>query len=611
MAWIKAHNLHLSLGGPALLDGVDFAIDSGDRICLVGRNGVGKSTLLRVLAGELLPDSGKVLIQPGSQIRYLTQEVPSGFSGTARAIIASGIEESPPRKLRSPKSDPATSESLQEWDVSVRVNTILTRLDLDGNKDFSTLSGGLKRRVLLARTLVSNPDILLLDEPTNHLDITAIAGLEKLCAEYSGCLVFVTHDRMFADKVASRIFELDRGQLTDWPGNYAEYLRLRELRLQTEAQQDALFDKKLKVEEVWIRQGIKARRTRNMGRVRALEKLRETRRVRRERMGNVRLRLEEAEKSGKLVLEAQNVSYQYEDDAIIKDFSTIIQRGDRIGIIGPNGCGKSTLLGLLLGQLTAKTGQIRQGTRLEVAYFDQLRATLDEEKTVADNVANGRQQVEFAGRSRHIIGYLEDFLFAPDRARMPVKALSGGERNRLLLARLFLQPANLLVMDEPTNDLDVETLELLEGVVGDFEGTLILVSHDRTFLNNVVTSTLVFEGAGVIGEYVGGYDDWLAQCSVPEEIVKVKTVEKVKRTVEKKRDRRKSFSEKKELASLPARIESLEKQLATLHQTMADSNFYKNAQGHEVADIQQKEQLLEQALAETFLRWEALEAIPD
>ncbi|MBF0131923.1 MAG: ATP-binding cassette domain-containing protein [Magnetococcales bacterium] len=611
MAWIKGHNLHLSLGGPALLDGVDFAIDSGDRVCLVGRNGVGKSTLLRVLAGDLPPDGGKVLVQPGSQIRYLPQEVPSGFSGTTRTIIASGIVGSLSRTQGHSESDPTTLELSQEWDVSVRVNTLLTRLDLDGDKDFSTLSGGLKRRVLLARTLVSHPDILLLDEPTNHLDITAIAGLEKICSEYSGCLVFVTHDRMFADKVATRIFELDRGQLTDWPGNYAEYLRLRELRLQTEAQQDALFDKKLKSEEVWIRQGIKARRTRNMGRVRALEKLRETRRVRRERMGNVRLRLEEAEKSGKLVIEAEHVSYQYEGVSIIKDFSTIIQRGDRVGIIGPNGCGKSTLLGLLLGKLTPVAGHIRQGTRLEVAYFDQLRATLDEEKTVADNVANGRQQVEFAGRSRHIIGYLEDFLFSPDRARMPVKALSGGERNRLLLARLFLQPANLLVMDEPTNDLDVETLELLEGVVGEFEGTLILVSHDRTFLNNVVTSTLVFEGVGEIGEYVGGYDDWLAQRPVLEEVGKVKTVEKVKKTVEKNRERRKSFSERKELASLPGRIESLEEQLASLHQTMADPHFYKNAQGHEVAAIQQKEQLLEQTLAETFQRWEALEAIPD
>ncbi|HIJ84650.1 MAG: ABC transporter ATPase [Magnetococcales bacterium] len=617
MAWIKAQNLHLSLGGPALLDGVNFAIEAGDRVCLVGRNGVGKSTLLKVLARELPLDSGKILLQPGSQIRYLTQEIPTGLAGTVSDVVASGFAPLPRQSLEHPPSntdwppDPPSPETTLGWNPSVRLETILSRLNLESDKEFTTLSGGLKRRVLMARALVSNPEILLLDEPTNHLDITAIAGLEKMFADYTGCLVFVTHDRMFADKVATRIFELDRGRLTDWPGHYARYIELRELRLQTEAEQEALFDKKLQREEVWIRQGIKARRTRNMGRVRALEKLRETRRVRRERMGNVRLRLEEAEKSGKLVMEARNVSYQYDGVHYIKDFSTVIQRGDRIGIIGPNGCGKSTLLGLLLGRLTPLTGQIHLGTRLEVAYFDQLRATLDEEKSVADNVANGRQQVDFAGRSRHIIGYLEDFLFAPDRARMPVKALSGGERNRLLLARLFLQPANLLVMDEPTNDLDVETLELLEGVVGDYAGTLILVSHDRTFLNNVVTSTLVFEGQGKIEEYVGGYDDWLTQRPPAEETSKERLSEKKKKTGEKNRPRRKNIAEKKELAAIPGQIETLEKELATLHQTMADPAFYKNAQGQEVAEVQQKSQQLEHTLAETFQRWEALEAIPD
>ncbi|MBF0414806.1 MAG: ATP-binding cassette domain-containing protein [Magnetococcales bacterium] len=614
MTWIKAQNVSISLGGPPLLDGVHFAIEAKDRVCLVGRNGVGKSTLLRLLAGHLSPDNGRIFVKPGSRIRYLPQEIPVTLSGLVREVVASGLEESP-----FPQHNPTSGEDHtvsipaadQEWNREVLVETIHSRLNLDGDLDFSTLSGGLKRRVLLARALVSNPEILLLDEPTNHLDITAIAGLEKMFLDFPGCLIFVTHDRMFADKVATRIFELDRGQLSDWPGHYAEFVRLRDLKAQTEAQQEALFDKKLKEEEAWIRQGIKARRTRNMGRVRALERLRDLRHARRERMGNVRLRLEEAEKSGQLVIEVEDVSYQYDGVSIIDHFSTIIQRGDRVGIIGPNGCGKSTLLGLLLGRLTPHTGHVRQGTRLEVAYFDQMRTALDEEKSVADNVANGRQQVEFAGRSRHIISYLEDFLFAPDRARMPVKALSGGERNRLLLARLFLQPANLLVMDEPTNDLDVETLELLEGVVGDFAGTLILVSHDRTFLNNVVTSTLVFEGHGKIGDYAGGYDDWLMQRPAPEEIIREKPIEKKKKPVDKNRPRRKNPVEKKELALLPSRIETLERELSILHQTMSNPQFYKNGTGQEVAAIQHQAQQLEQALADAYQRWETLEAIPD
>lgn len=614
MTWIKAQNVSISLGGPPLLDGVHFAIEAKDRVCLVGRNGVGKSTLLRILAGQLSPDNGRILVKPGSRIRYLPQEISFSLAGSVRDVVASGLEEMASTNQQStseesPTVSPPVAE--QEWNLEVLVETIHSRLNLDGDQDFTTLSGGLKRRVLLARALVSNPDILLLDEPTNHLDITAIAGLEKMFIDFPGCLIFVTHDRMFADKVATRIFELDRGQLSDWPGHYADYVRLRDLKAQTEAQQEALFDKKLKEEEAWIRQGIKARRTRNMGRVRALERLRTIRRARREQMGNVRLRLEEAEKSGKLVIEVENVSYQYDGVTFINNFSTIIQRGDRVGIIGPNGCGKSTLLGLILGRLIPHTGHVRQGTRLEVAYFDQMRATLDEEQSVADNVANGRQQVEFAGRSRHIISYLEDFLFAPDRARMPVKALSGGERNRLLLARLFLQPANLLVMDEPTNDLDVETLELLEGVVGDFAGTLILVSHDRTFLNNVVSSTLVFEGQGNIGEYAGGYDDWLTQRPPPEEIIREKPVEKKKKPVEKNRPRRKNPAEKKELQLLPTRIETLERDLSALHQTMSDPHFYKNATGQEVSTIQHQAQHLEQALADAYQRWEILEAIPD
>ncbi len=607
MAWIKAHDLHLSLGGPALLDGADFAVDAGDRVCLVGRNGVGKSSLLRLLAGEPPPDSGRVLIQPGSRVRYLPQEIPAELAGTVRDIVTSGLKTAVSNRVADPVDDTS-----HEWNGPVRVETTLSQLDLDGDKEFMTLSGGLKRRALLARALVVDPDILLLDEPTNHLDINAIAGLEKLFAEFSGCLIFVTHDRMFADRVATRIFELDRGRLTDWPGNHAEYLRQRELRWQAEAEQFAQFDKKLQAEEEWIRQGIKARRTRNMGRVRSLEKLRETRRLRRERMGSVHMRLEEAEQSGKLVIEADRISYQYDGVPYIDQFSTIIQRGDRVGIIGPNGCGKSTLLNLLLGRLTPLSGRVRLGTRLEVAYFDQLRATLDEEKSVADNVANGRQQVEFGGRSRHIIGYLEEFLFAPDRARMPVKALSGGEPTRLLLARLFLQPANLLVMDEPTNDLDVETLELLEGVVGEFSGTLILVSHDRAFLNNVVTSTLVFEGDGRIEEYIGGYDEWLAQRCLPQTpSIKEKPTEKKKKPVDKNRPRRKNMAEKKELEAIPGRIEALEQEMAALHATLSDPAFYKNAQGQKVNELRQQLHALEHSLALTFQRWEALEAIPD
>ncbi|MBF0108591.1 MAG: ATP-binding cassette domain-containing protein [Magnetococcales bacterium] len=606
MAWIKANDLHLSLGGAPLLDGVDFSIEAGDRVCLMGRNGVGKSTLLRLLAGELLPDGGRILFEPGSRIRYLPQEVPSGLSGTVWDIVASGLVASQGEHLG------AADGSFGEWNAPVQVETTLSRLGLAGEERFMELSGGLKRRVLLARALVTAPDVLLLDEPTNHLDIEAIAGLEKLFAGFHGCLVFVTHDRMFADTVATRIFELDRGILTDWPGNHAEYLRRRELRWQEEAERMARFDKKLQREEAWIRQGVKARGTRNMGRVRALERLREMRRQRRERMGSVRMRIEEAEQSGKRVIEAERISYRWKDVPIIDDFSTIIQRGDRVGIIGPNGCGKSTLLNLLMGLLMPATGCVRQGTRLEVAYFDQMRAALDEERSVADNVANGRQQVEYGGRSRHIIGYLEEFLFSPDRARMPVKALSGGERNRLLLARLFLQPANLLVMDEPTNDLDVETLELLEEVVGGFAGTLILVSHDRAFLNNVVTSILVFEGEGKIGEYVGGYDDWLAQRSPPQVAeAREKPAEKKRKPVEVNRIRRKNMAERKELAEIPGRIETLEQELALVQTTMADPAFYRKSQGREVNDLRQQEQRLEQSLAELFQRWEALEAIPD
>ena len=628
MALIGAQNVGVGFGGPALLDGVTFSIDAHERVCLVGRNGSGKTTLLKLLAGEILPDSGAIVRQRGVTVARLEQEVPGDADGSVFAVTTQGLgrvgallnafHHATQRLARGTDPDAlAELDRLHQeldqngaWDAQRRVEVVLTRMNLEPDQPFATLSGGLKRRVMLARAMVSQPDLLLLDEPTNHLDMAAIEGLEALLRDYSGALLFISHDRMFLDRLATRILELDRGRIRDWPGDFATYRRRREAVLEAESTQNALFDKRLAEEEAWIRQGIKARRTRNEGRVRALLKMRRERRERRELEGRVTMRLEAGESSGRRIIVAEGVTCHYGGVPIIDDFSTTILRGDKVGVMGPNGVGKTTLLRILLGDLPPDQGTVTLGTRLQVAYFDQLRAELDGEKTVAESVAGGRTQVEVEGKSRHIISYLGDFLFTPDRARSPVRVLSGGERNRLLLARLFLQPANMLVLDEPTNDLDMETLELLEALLLDYTGTLLLVTHDRTFLNNVVTSTLVFEGEGRIGDHVGGYDDWLAQRPQPDPTPPPEPDGKAPPPAAEPppRKRRISYREQRELAELPERIEQLEAEQAALHQRMADPAFYRQT-GSEIAAARERLAELEQSLAAGYARWEALEAL--
>jgi len=628
MPIITLRNIQLSYGGPLLLDGVNLSIEPGERICLMGRNGEGKSTLMKLIAGEVAADDGDREVQQGAVITRLTQEVPTSLEGSVFDVVAGGLGELGLLVRRYHEISHQLTENADQtlldnlariqqqlenangWETEQKVETVISRLSLDADLDFRSLSGGLKRRVLLARALVQAPDLLLLDEPTNHLDIESIDWLEEFLLGYKGTLLFVTHDRAFLRKLATRIIELDRGQTSDWPGDYDNYLRRKEEVLNAEQKANARFDKKLAQEEVWIRQGIKARRTRNEGRVRALKAMRDEFRQRRSQQGQVRMALQDAERSGKLVVEAEHVSFSWEGRPIIKDFSTTILRGDRIGIIGPNGVGKTTLIKLLLGEIQPDSGNLRQGHRLEVAYFDQLRAVLDEEKTVIDNVADGHERIEINGQSKHVISYLQDFLFMPDRTRQPVKALSGGERNRLLLARLFAKPANVLVMDEPTNDLDVETLELLEELLMDYKGTLLLVSHDRDFINNVVTSTLVFEGDGQVNEYVGGYDDWLYQRSQQHE--HKKTAEKPaprKQEAEQPQSKPKklSYKDQRELEQLPKRIEALETELDQLSSRMADPEFYQQ-DGTDIAAAKSQLEKLEQELAECFERWEALEA---
>ncbi|HRX49261.1 MAG TPA: ATP-binding cassette domain-containing protein, partial [Spirochaetota bacterium] len=501
MALINFQDVTLSYGGPNLLDNINFQIHEGEKITLLGRNGAGKSTLMNIINGMIEPDSGEIFREKNLRTAMLQQDVPDDISGSIYEIITKGIIDNP---------DDIHDAALEKKHIA-QIEKVLSLMSLDPAPEFNTLSAGMKRRVLLARALVNEPDILLLDEPTNHLDIDSIRWLEDFLARYDGTLFFVTHDRAFMQKVANRILEIDRGNLFDWKCDYKTFLQRKEAWLDAEEQQNALFDKKLAQEEIWIRKGIKARRTRNEGRVRALKAMRVERSKRIEQQGKVRLDLNQAERSGKLVIEAEDISFGYTDKLLVKDFSTTIMRGDKIGIIGPNGCGKSTMIKLLLGQLQPDGGSVRQGTRLEVAYFDQLRDQLDPEKSVRYNVSDGTDMIEVAGRTKHVIGYLQDFLFTPDRADVKVSVLSGGEKNRLMLARLFTKPFNLLIMDEPTNDLDIETVELLEELLLEYEGTLITVSHDREFLNNVVTSSIVFDSDGSVREYAGGYDDWLLQ----------------------------------------------------------------------------------------------------
>ncbi len=628
MPLITLQGVDYSVGGPLLLDHVDLSIDPGERIALIGRNGAGKSTLLKLLAGEIKPDDGKSMVEGGRveggrRIARLEQEVPRDAAGSVFDVVAAGLGE-----LGTLLADyhhvihadvldtdemsrlQARIEAVQGWSLDQRVTETLERLSLDGDADFGRLSGGMKRRVLLARSLVSQPDLLLLDEPTNHLDIAAIDWLEGFLKQWSGALVFVTHDRRFLRSLATRIVEIDRGQVTSWPGDWQNYLRRKEERLNAEAQENARFDKMLAQEEVWIRQGIKARRTRDEGRVRRLKAMRNEREERRAQTGNVRMGTAQSGESGKKVIEAKDVNFAHGDNRLVREFSTTILRGDRIGLVGPNGSGKTTLLKLLLGQLQPQSGEIRQGTQLQVAYFDQYRATLREDWNAIENVAEGREFVEVGGKQKHIIGYLQDFLFTPERARAPITRLSGGERNRLLLARLFAQPSNLLVMDEPTNDLDVETLELLEELLADYPGTLLLVSHDRDFLDNVVTSTIVMEGDGRIGEYVGGYSDWLRQRPQPAAAGLVQVASPAfepQSALAAPPKRKRSFKEQRELEELPQRIEALDASIAGFTARMADPDYYQRNAAAITADNVELARV-QAALDAAYARWQELDA---
>ena len=627
MAVLSLQDVRVSFGEPPLLDGVSLQLEAGERVGILGRNGTGKSTLMKLIQGEVRPDTGQVVRAKDTRASLLPQEIPLSLPGTVLQRVTQGLgrlgdtlaayhtasaqvsHKHDPKLLRQLERLQQTIDGNGGWLVHRRVEQTLTRLKLDERAVFNTLSGGLKRRVLLAEALVSDPDILLLDEPTNHLDVESITWLEEFLLQQGQTLVFVTHDRMLLKNLATRIVELDRGRLTSWACDYEIFLERKQAELETEAQHWAQFDKKLAQEEAWIRRGIKARRTRNEGRVRALQTLRATRSARREQPGTVRLHVQEAERSGKLVLRAHDVSYAYADQPVVKDFSTVIMRGDKIGIIGPNGIGKTTLLQLLLGELMPQHGSVQHGTNLAVAYFDQLRTPLDADKTVQEIVGRGNEHVTFNGQQRHIIGYLQDFLFSPDRARSPVSVLSGGERNRVLLARLFTQPSNVLVLDEPTNDLDAETLELLEELLLAYSGTILLVSHDRTFLNNVVTSTLVFEGDGHIGEYIGGYDDWLHQRrSVQAAETAPPKPEPQAAAQRQERQRKRSYKEQRELEALPPHIESLEHEQAEIHARLSDGALYREG-GAEVAPLQQRLHAIERELAQAYERWEVLEAL--
>ena len=597
MALLHLRNIQLENGDNRLFDGIDLQIEAGERLCLVGRNGAGKSTLMKLLTHEVQADDGELVHSPDLKIARLQQDVPHGSQARVFDIVAEGLTSLHPEDA---------------WQVQWKVETVLSRLALDAETPFDSLSGGWKRRALLARALVSEPDLLLLDEPTNHLDIPAIEWLEEFLLGFKGTLLFVSHDRTFVQKLATRIIELDRGKLSSWQGTFQQYQERKQAALDAEAQQAALFDKRLADEEVWIRQGVKARRTRNEGRVRRLEAMREEFKQRRNLQGKVKAEIGQADASGKVVIEAKQLHYAWQTQQLIQDFSTTILRGDKIGIIGANGVGKTTLIKLLLGQLTPNSGTVTLGTRLQVAYFDQHRAQFDNEKNLRDNLAPNMDFLEINGQKKHVISYLQDFLFTPLQIQKPVKVLSGGERNRLLLARLFAQPSNLLVLDEPTNDLDAETLELLEELLIDYPGTLLLISHDRSFLNSVVTRSIVFENDS-IGEYAGGYDDWLIQRPAS---VTPKANPKAEKPTEKPQDpvkptakaKKLSYKEQRELEQLPTHLERLEQAMTQLQALMGTAEFYQ--QGSAAITAKQAElQALESELEQAFARWEYLEQL--
>ncbi|WP_263078994.1 ATP-binding cassette domain-containing protein [Endozoicomonas sp. Mp262] len=630
MPVIRLENISLAYGDMPLLDGAELQIRRGERVCLVGRNGTGKSTLLKIVSGQIDADDGSIWRKPGLKIGVLNQNLPLQDDKTVYEVVASGLAEvgslihryhqlsqtiESDEDIKALEDVQQRLEAADGWSLQQKVDTVIKKLELPEDSLMKELSGGWRRRVELAQALVSEPDLLLLDEPTNHLDIVAIDWLEKQLLDFRGALLFITHDRSFLQSLATRIIELDRGQLTNWECNYQTYLERKAHALEVEAEQNALFDKKLAQEEVWIRQGIKARRTRNEGRVRALKALREERKERREVQGKADFAIESGNSSGKMVLEAKGILKAYAGKPVVDAFSFTVQRGDKIGLIGANGAGKSTLLNMLLGELEPDSGSIKPGSKLEVAYFDQLRNQLDLEKSVIDNVAEGRESITINGASRHVISYLGDFLFPPHRCRIPVKALSGGERNRLLLARLFSKPANLLVLDEPTNDLDVETLELLESLLVEFKGTLLLVSHDRAFLDNVVSSTLVFKPGAKIDEFVGGFEDWLRQGGNISQLVEQAKATPEKKTVTAKPVETKSPQKKKlsyklqrELDGLPAEIEQLEEEQRQLEEKTADPGFYQGDMAEVNKTLERITELAE-LIEARMERWEELESM--
>lgn len=632
MSLIELKKAGLHYGTQILLDGIDLTIDRGQRVCLIGRNGAGKSSLLKVLSGDVLLDDGVVWRQPTLKIARLEQDLPEADNLSVYDVVASGLKEAgallaeyhhllahvdDEKSLEKLAHVQQAIDSVDGWSLQQRVDTVITRLDLPEDKTMAELSGGWRRRVALAKALVVEPDLLLLDEPTNHLDVLAIEWLEKQVLEFRGAVVFITHDRSLLQSLATDIVELDRGHIRSWHGDYASFLEFREQQLAEEERHNALFDKRLAEEEVWIRQGIKARRTRNEGRVRALKAMRNERSDRRELQGKAKIEINSGGLSGKLVAELKNVSHGYDGKTIIDSFTSTVIRGDRIGFIGPNGAGKSTLLKIILGQLQPNEGEVNYGTNLEVAYFDQLRDQLDLEKSAVDNVSEGRDSITIGDRTRHIISYLSDFLFTGDRARTPLKALSGGERNRVLLAKLFSKPSNLMVLDEPTNDLDVETLELLEEILGDHKGTILLVSHDREFLNNVVTSTIAFEGNGKVREYVGGYDDWIrqgGQWNLSDDTgarnAKASSeVAPIAKDSDNSSDKKKlSYKFQRELNALPAEIEKLEQQVSEAEALIGAPEFYQQSQ-EKVNESLAELAKLQQTLETKYARWDELEAM--
>ncbi|MEQ9561849.1 MAG: ATP-binding cassette domain-containing protein [Woeseiaceae bacterium] len=628
MSLIRFEDLSLDFGEQKILTAAEFAIEPNERICLIGRNGAGKSTTLKLISGEILPDHGEVVRKTGLVVSQLAQALPEAMQLPVHEVVRSGLAgiRSLLDEYERRSQENLDQQGLQDlqllhqqidahggWNIEQRVETTVTELKLPAEKKMSELSGGWRRRVALARALVQKPDLLLLDEPTNHLDIVTIEWLENVVYSFAGSVLFITHDRAFLQKLATRIVEIDRARLTSWPGDYANFVRRKEKALEDEAREHELFDKKLEQEEIWIRQGIKARRTRNEGRARALMKMRDERAKRVKQDASARIHIEEADQSGRKVIRAKNVSYSFDGKPLIEGFSTRIMRGDRIGILGNNGVGKTTLLRLLLGDLQPMTGTIKLGTNIEIGYFDQLRESLDESKSVAENVGDGRTYIKLNGKDRHIVGYLKGFLFSPKRAQTPVRALSGGERNRVILAKLFTRPANLLVLDEPTNDLDMETLEVLEDRLTNYSGTLIVVSHDREFLDNVVTSVLVFEDDGSVQEYVGGYSDWvrqgraLAVTEDPEiEAAAAAQARKAAAGAGATAARKLGFREQRELDGLPKMIESLEARLAELQSRISDPAFY--AQDHSlVQPVLDEFQSTQRELDNAMQRWTELE----